>query len=139
MRKFLLISKKYGCEITFSYSLNGILLGFEVSQELPVESLGDIVDKAFYYLRDLQKAYSKPALKGLLVEMVQLLSFDDFWKKYDYALDKKRAKDIWAKLPAHEQRRAYDYMETYENELRKSGGTAKMYAKTYLKNKVWDV
>jgi hypothetical protein len=138
MRKFVVISHKYDCEITFTYSSNGILLGFEVNKALGPEDLQGIVATAFYYLKDLEKAYSTPKLKGKLVELVQLLSFDDFWNKYDYIPDKKRAKDIWVKLPPHEQRRAFDYIENYNNELRRSG-MAKMYAKTYLKNKVWDV
>ncbi|MDJ1494177.1 hypothetical protein QNI19_14635 [Cytophagaceae bacterium DM2B3-1] len=137
MRKFVIVSRKFDCEIIFSYS-NGVFMGFEVNKELPAESLQFIVNTAFYKLSDLQKAYSSPKLKGALVELVQLISFDEFWNKYDYALDKKRAKDVWDKLPVHEQTRAYDYIENYNNELRKSG-TAKMYAKTYLKNKVWDV
>lgn len=138
MRKFVVISKSYQCEIVFSYGSNGVLMGFEVSKELSETDLLDILSKSFHKLSDLQKAYSDPRLKGLLVELKRVISFDDFWKKYDYAFDKKRAKDVWDKLPDHERSRAFDYIETYHNELRKTG-TARMYAKTYLKNKVWDV
>ncbi len=138
MRKFMVLSKVYECEITFSYSVNGVFMGFEVSKELPSEALAHILANAFYDVSSLQKAYSNPKLKGLLIELKRIVSFDDFWKKYDHAFDKKRAKDVWDKLPDHERSRAFDYIETYHNELRKSG-TARMYAKTYLKNKVWDV
>jgi hypothetical protein len=138
MRKFLLTSRRYECDIVFTYSAKGVLLGFEVSRELAPEQLSDIVAKAFYHLHDLQRAYAAPKLRGLLTEMVQLLSFDDFWRKYAYPFDKKRAKAVWDKLPPHQQRRAYEYVETYNGEVARTG-VARMYAKTYLHNKVWEV
>ncbi|GAB4129532.1 MAG: hypothetical protein Fur0027_14410 [Raineya sp.] len=63
-------------------------------------------------------------------------TFEEFWRRYDYKFDRKRAEDKWNKLKDADKIAAIAYIEKYKNELRKTG-VAQMYAKTYLQNQVW--
>lgn len=77
---------------------------------------------------------------GYSVELIEdsaRVSFEDFWERYGYKVDKKRALDKWKKLKPEEQRRAVEYISKYKNELRRTG-VAQMYPKTYLQNKIWE-
>lgn len=76
---------------------------------------------------------------GYSVELLESgqVTFEDFWERYGYKVDKKRALDKWKKLKPAEQRRAVEYISKYKNELRRTG-VAQMYPKTYLQNKIWE-
>ena len=66
------------------------------------------------------------------------ISFDQFWDKYGYKVDKKRAKAIWDKMSVQKRLAAYHGIAKYERHLKMAEWRNKMEAKSYLKNERWE-
>lgn len=130
--KYRLASKNNACILEYeAEKLKGIVFLTEPC----LENFG--VVRWVYTLQDLHKNAQK---FGWQVEpYVDFeISFEYFWEKYNYKVDRKRAEDKWKRLKPDEQRKAIEYLPRYFAELRKTG-VAQMYAKTYLHNKIWEV
>ncbi len=111
-------------------------MGFVLNKELTFDQLKAIIASCFYRLEDLLDCYSKPNMTRLITEIFPDLSFDAFFDAYKHKLDRKRAEDVWNKLSERDKAAAINYIAIYEKE-RVSTGAAKLYPKTYLKDKVW--
>ena len=139
-RKFKLLTKKTGVETTLVFAPNQVLIGIEF------ENADAIIEPNFFYYV-VQKMYSIEAmnkevkamgyeLEELEIPPPKIPTFDEFYDKYDYKFDRKRANDSWDKLKDVEKINAVKYIPIYNSERIRSG-VAKMYPKTYLNAKVW--
>lgn len=75
---------------------------------------------------------------GKIVEVIEDLTFDMFWNKYN---DKARSSKVktqryWDRMSKKEQRNAYDYIQRYFNSIPQ--GVCKKYATTYLNDQLWN-
>ncbi|MCS6821701.1 MAG: hypothetical protein NZ551_07515 [Microscillaceae bacterium] len=132
--KYWLVGKNgVSCLLTYR---EGSLQGIDFQDIETTPEMFNITRFVFYE-SDLGENAKKYGWKVEIYEEFEI-SFEYFWEKYNYKVDKKRAEDKWKRLKPEEQRKAIAYIPVYLAELRKTG-VAQMYAKTYLHNKVWEV
>lgn len=75
---------------------------------------------------------------GVITELVEEITFDMFWQRYD---DKARSSKVktrkaWDKMPAREQVKAYRFIPRYFESI--PPGVCKKYATTYLSDQLWN-
>ena len=75
---------------------------------------------------------------GVITELVEDITFDMFWQRYD---DKARSSKVktqraWDKMPEREQVKAYQFIPRYFQSI--PPGVCKKYATTYLSDKLWN-
>lgn len=135
--KYEIYSSKTGVTFQVTY-IDDTLSGLEI---LVCDDF-DLQIKTIEFIA--RSCHSVVALKTLakthrwqLSEIIAVVNFEDFWELYNYKVGKKEAKDKWNKLKPNEQRRAYDFIGKYNNEV-KTTGLGKKYPKTYLHNRVWE-
>jgi len=73
-----------------------------------------------------------------ITEMMQDVTFDMFWKRYDDKLNSSKKKTLtkWNKMPEPEQVKAYRFIGKYFASIPE--GTRKKYAETYLNAELWN-
>ena len=73
-----------------------------------------------------------------VTEVVQELTFDMFWKRYDDKISSSKKKTLakWNKMSAAEQAKAYRHIHKYFSSI--PSGTRKKYAETYLNAELWN-
>lgn len=71
-------------------------------------------------------------------EINKLVSFEDFWDKYDHKAmsSKKKALSRWKNMSKGQRLKAYNYIGIYFAAMPQ--GVAKKYAETYLNSEVWE-
>ena len=75
---------------------------------------------------------------GVITELVEEITFDMFWQRYD---DKARSSKVktqraWDKMPKREQVKAYQFIPRYFESI--PPGVCKKYATTYLSDQLWN-
>lgn len=75
---------------------------------------------------------------GVITELVEEITFDMFWQRYD---DKARSSKVktqraWDKMPEREQVKAYQFIPRYFQSI--PPGVCKKYATTYLSDQLWN-
>lgn len=75
---------------------------------------------------------------GVITELVEDITFDMFWQRYD---DKARSSKVktqraWDKMPEREQVKAYQFIPRYFQSI--PPGVCKKYATTYLSDQLWN-
>lgn len=93
-------------------------------------------DKAHFYILEDNFLNNCKANKIRFTEIEREITFEMFWKRYKYTPDKQLAIQAWNKLTKAEQLKAYDWIPTYDAQL-KNSGLARKYAVRYLKDKPW--
>lgn len=138
MRIYEIHSSVFGGPVRMTFNAHGILICFEVmnqdtealnikEDELPTIRLRLVQD----LFLSMCEAYTlKP------VEVSRELTFEMFWDKYAYKVDKTLAQEQWGKLSKEDQLKAYDFIPRYNAQL-KTSGLARKYAVRYLKHKPW--
>jgi hypothetical protein len=133
MNVYEIYSPKTHLEFCVMYKGN-VLAGVDFRLGVKFDIWKFVLENLYY------ESQMKEIIKSLGYKLTEIkllaITFDDFWEKFDYKFDRKRAEDKWKKLPPEQKQNAFDYIEKYKNELRRSG-VAQMYAKTYLQNQVW--
>ena len=128
------LTGKSGASCVLAYH-NGKLCSIDFSEEqIAIEHFVWVAKCCFFESELLEVA--KKAQSKVVPYYDFAPSFEEFWQRYDYKFDRKRAEDKWNKLKDADKIAAISYIEKYKNELRRTG-VAQMYAKTYLQNQVW--
>ena len=131
MKQYKYFSKGFNCEVTVCY-LEGMLCAVVIDKVKPIQ-----VDRAFFYTSESAFLKSCNEHKVKVTEVAREITFDMFWDRYKYKVDKPLAIEQWDKLSREDQVRAYDFIPAYEAQLKLNGGLAKKYAVRYLKHKPW--
>ncbi|GIZ10263.1 hypothetical protein [Flavobacterium sp. UMI-01] len=120
----------------FKYNLKGVLIHFEVME-------GDLTDKQeiFLYhkgkfpwkeahLKDWEKLYPPTT-----VEMTDFdLSFDNFWKLYNYKVKREYSERAWNKLSDQDKIKCFLRLKKYNANLA-TNGQAKAHLVTWINQK----
>lgn len=135
--KYEVYSSKTGVTFQVTY-IDDTLSGLEI---LVCDDLDLQIKTIEFIARSCQSVVALKTLakthRWQLSQITGVVSFEDFWEAYNYKVGKKEAKDKWNKLKSNEQRRAYDFIGKYNNEV-KTTGLGKKYPKTYLHTKIWE-
>ena len=131
MQEFIFTSKRFKGSMYFVYN-NGILERFENRAELSTEQM-HFFEHNFPF-RSEYLVHIKGS--GDLTEVTDL-SFENFWCKYDYKVDKTQAKKYWEKMPRHDKIAALGGIYKYKYQCNMKN-TAMIYPIRYLKNRRWE-
>jgi len=132
IKKYQYFSKGFNSNVVLWYR-DGLLLKVEVENPLP-ENVKD--PKSYYINHEENFLKMCRAHKIQYTEMEREISFEMFWDRYGYKVDKEPARKSWLKLSPTEQIQAYDFIPTYESQLKQSQ-LAKKYPVTYLNKKTF--
>jgi uncharacterized HAD superfamily protein len=136
MRKFALTSQKIQGQIELMFQQNELIYIDFSKAGLTAEQKAYFLQHLIIHQQQLQAFCNKLRLDCIELEIE--ITFDMFWNKYGYKVDRKRAEAIWNKLPKAKQVAAYYGIDRYEAYLRRTEWRTKMEPKTYLRNERWN-
>lgn len=138
MKTYTFTAASFEGEVIFEFDDNGMLVRYDASNaRMSAEQQLFLLRKMPTNLADVQRTISNsPTAK--LIEIVQDITFDQFWNRYDEKIrsSKKRAIKVWDRLSKTDRLKAYRFITKYEQTL--YPGTAKKYAETYLNAELWN-
>ena len=130
MKTYLLKAKNTLTEAIFKYDLNGYLIAFNFNELIDEKQkiwLLKYLPKKETQLLQIQK--NQKTLKISIVP--QDLSFENFYKLYNYKQKRKQAEATWNRMTKMNKQKALAYIPTYNNKLNLSGAN-KAYPASYL-------
>ncbi len=136
MKQFLITNTAFNGEAMALYNADGLLIKFDVGQT-------DMNERLVTYFKQqiparveaLENAFKKDTV---IVESEVIISFEQFWKKYDYKFHKDRAEQLFKRLNKTNQVLAFFGLDKYHKYLRKNPTQIKMHPDTYLRCKGWE-
>lgn len=130
MKKYAVTSDNFIGELYATYDADGVLCALELQAQVPPKSrVGLIRGLALYEADFLQMPKQFPTMR--ITEIPMDLSFESFWKLYNYKHGKKEAEAAWHRTNQANKTLAINAIAKYDKWLQKSG-TPKLYAATYL-------
>lgn len=141
IRKFIYTSVHLQGEVVLGYDSNNFdyLATLDLTKaELNVEQHATFLRHVPLSLSDLQLLVKEKPKERQYVEFVEDVTFKMFWDRYD---SKKLSKKelcikLWEKLSDAEKILAYNFILEYFKLIAKDG-TAKKYAESYLRARLW--
>lgn len=137
MRKFELTSPAFeGC-VTYGFDDTTDRLVMVDMSSVPLSA--ELWNCIWSNLPATSKAMGKvKGRTGVITELVEDITFEMFWKRYD---DKARSSKVktqraWDKMPEREQVKAYQFIPRYFQSI--PPGVCKKYATTYLSDQLWN-
>lgn len=137
MRKFELTSPAFeGC-VTYGFDDTTDRLVMVDMSSVPLSA--ELWNCIWSNLPATSKAMGKvKGRTGVITELVEEITFDMFWQRYD---DKARSSKVktqraWDKMPKREQVKAYQFIPRYFESI--PPGVCKKYATTYLSDQLWN-
>ena len=123
-----------GVALTVGYNSLDVLCFFEVTEsEMTFEAL----QKALRFAGVKKEILANCKLHNLtIIEIAEDLSFDAFWKKYDYKQGKVKAAQEWNKINETTKAAAIAGIAKYKKNI--PAGIAPVYAERYLKYRRWE-
>jgi len=137
--QYILTSKRTSFKIVFKYDFKGFLTAFEiegVDDETQLQYLFWNAKFPFPYIEKIIPDIEKLAIFN--IEKVEDdLSFERFWKVYDYKVSKKKAEKLYAKLSKANRIKVFLHLPEYEKYLQRKR-IEKAYPDTYLRNEKYN-
>jgi len=138
MKTYTFTAASFEGEVIFEFDDNGALVRYDASNaRMSAEQQMFLLRKMPTNLADVKRTISSsPTAK--LTEIVQDITFDQFWNRYDEKIrsSKKRAAKVWDRMSKTDRLKAFRFITKYEQTLYQ--GTAKKYAETYLNAELWN-
>jgi len=134
MRKYLVTSPMFAGEMIFGYDADGVLVYYENNAELLPEHILALSKSFPFTPDDLQKLVKN----GKVTEITDL-SFEKFWKEYDYKVgNKSLVERTWKKLSESERISVLDRLPKYKYYLSTHQSLEKAYPATFLNQRRWE-
>jgi hypothetical protein len=132
MQEFIFTSKRFKGSMRFGYN-NGVMYIFENNADLNAGQI-DYFEHNFPI-----RIENLPLIKGETGTLQETtdLSFDNFWEKYAYKVDRISAEKYWEKMSDEEKLNAICGISKYKYRC-KLKNTAMIYPIRYLRNKRWE-
>jgi hypothetical protein len=132
IQEFIFTSKSFPGSLHFIYE-KGVLIGFQNNAQLEEKQIFYLQNRFPFKVENLEEMAANSS--GQITEVTEL-SFDIFWEKYAYKVDKINAQKVWEKLPKAEKINALTGIYRYQNQCTLKG-VPKVYPERYLKYKRW--
>ena len=136
-KTYSLTSSAFQGEVLFEFK-NDLLVKFDMSNaELNDKQHSTLAQNLPRTLVEVQ-AWIKKSHNAVFTEIVQTVTFDMFWQRYDDKLNssKKKTEVKWNKMPLSEQLKAFRFIGRYFASI--PANTRKKYAETYLNAELWN-
>jgi hypothetical protein len=137
MNTYLLTSKSGKLKLSFTYNLNGFLIGFKAEpDEISEKSLTWIYKHMPHHEHNIEK-FKK--VEGLQIKKVPAdLSFENFYNTFGYKVgNKKRCNKLWDALDDADKVLCLLSIPKYKAYLNLKGH-ANLYPETYLSQRRWE-
>ena len=138
MKQYQLTSDSIEGWVDFFFDDLGFLVKFDTTNaKLSEDQQIFILKKIPRELDEVKQVIGKSP-SARLTEIVDEVTFEMFWNRYDDKVTSSRKKALlkWNKMNKTDQLKAYRYMQTYFNNM--PGGTRKKYAEMYLNAELWN-
>ncbi len=131
MEEFILTSSQFEGHLRFGYT-DDILEMFENNARLNDQQVVYLSEHFPMHKDNLEILRGKT---GAIKEITDI-SFEAFWKKYDYKVDRQQAETFWNKMSKPEKLSALAGINKYKYQC-KLKNTAMIYPVRYLRNRRW--
>lgn len=130
MKQYKYFSPGFNSDVTVCF-LNGILCAIVIDT---IQSVA--IEKAHFYTKEdhFLKVCKDNNIK--VIEIDREITFEEWYKEYNYKVDKQPALKYWNKMPKEKKIRAFDFIKQYDSQLKLSG-LAKKYPVTYLRSEIY--
>jgi hypothetical protein len=136
MKKFIITSERIGGEIELYYEEEVVsAISFSKAQMTAVQKRA-FLNEVPVLLADLEAFVLQRNITCIASSIT--ITFDMFWDKYNFKVDKKRAQAIWDKLTNNQQIAAFYGIDKYKRYLKRTDWRNQMEAKSYLRNERWE-
>lgn len=141
MHQYIIEFKKYNATGLYTFNEQGALVKYEFDPgTFEQEQWNYYLQRFPHTINEVEgwKRLSKQLEKVFVRAIQQDLSFESFYKKYNYTQGKKQsAIAIWNKMEDVEKARAIAYLAKYDMHLLQTG-QHKKHVNTYLNAKEWN-
>jgi hypothetical protein len=129
-----LVTTKSGARITFKYNSNNVLKAFEIEaeEEFDLEMMMWFQEHLPIHEEFLDTNWK--GKEGIVIrEIVQDLTFVNFWNTYSYKMgNKKRAEKLYNKLSEAEKAQCFVAIKRYNQYLAQRPSMERAYPETWL-------
>jgi hypothetical protein len=137
MKRFLITSPAWRGTAEIIYKFDGTLCTINLSDTNMYFMAVDLFKHTVpSNLSDLETAFINR--KVTIVEANFEATFDMFWKAYNKKINRKRAEELWNKLPKEQQVLAWAGVAAYDKYLKVNDWRSKADPETYLRNRYWE-
>jgi hypothetical protein len=141
MRKFTYTSTHIEGEVIVAFNdETGWLVACDLSQaNLTQDQHATFLRNFPLTLNDFKSFVEKDKDNRQLTEIIQNVTFEMFWEKYDYKTlsHKKKSFAKWEKMSEAERQKAFNFIAKY-NHLVMKQSIGKKHAETYLNAELWN-
>jgi len=137
MRRFLITSSAFTGEADILYDGDGRLVKLDlIATNMPAAIVNIFKEKVPGQIERLETAFTPGSVT--IVETSYEVTFEMFWNKYDYKVNKKRCEPLWSKLSKASQVEAYIGVDAYNKFLKGTGWRKKADPEKYLRDHYWE-
>ena len=137
MQKYLIQIKNIADPVAVTYA--------ELLEIIDLTGCG-LNEKQISYLKSQLPASHAEFLKWLEVSEIVVsvtkadvvVTFEQFWNRYNKKINRKRCEPLWRKLSAPKQFAAYKGIAAYEKYLKRESWRGKLDPENYLRNEIWE-
>ena len=135
MKRYLITNPRYNGEAMLLYNPDGLLQKIDLSQtDMSAITITAFKKSVPAVSTELQTAFSE---ETVIVESDVVITFEQFWAKYDHKFNKTRCNQLWDRLNKTDKILAFFALDKYNKYLRKHPTQAKLHPDTYIRNKAW--
>lgn len=135
MKIYQVNSTTFGSDVQLTYNHNGCLVGYQVMNN-DIAGIPKGVNIRLQ-LNEEEFLQQMKAHNMKVTEVDRNITFEIFYERYAYKVDKSLAEAEWNKLTKVDQLAAFDFVPKYYAQLKLNGGLGKKYPVRYLKHKPW--
>lgn len=136
MKRFLLTNPRYTGEAVLLYNEHGHLQRIDYSQtNMTLGMIAAFKMSVPPHVDHLSESFTA---ETIIVESDIVITFEQFWKKYDHKYNKDRCEQLWNRLSKTHKILAFTNLDRYHKFLRKNPGHLKLHPDTYLRSKAWE-
>ena len=135
MKKYLITNPRFTGEAIIYYNETGLLEMVDLKEtDMDYNTRNHFKNSLPVLEANLSTSFSASTI---VVQSDIVITFEQFWKKYDYKFHKDRAEQLWGRLSKSNQVLAYYAVDKYAKFLRKNPTQSKLHPDTFLRNKAW--
>lgn len=131
MKNYSLTSERFSGEILFTYNEDGKLDALEIRAEISAEQRAWLYKNLPVNETALEALVKIPGSTMKITQIEPDLSFERFYRLYNYKVGKKEAEKAWERLNKANKAKAINALRKYEQWLSRAN-VAKLYPATYL-------
>lgn len=134
MKQFNITSDRFDGAVVCEYDTEGLMVRFEVETGVTRNNKAHrwLLERIPLHVNDIEVIRAQKALT--ITEIEPDLSFDRWFKLYNYAVSRKRAEQLWNKMSKSDRALALQDTPIYEK-WRLSKGYDKAFPDTYLRQR----